>query len=738
MSCSKQYRLLRKAAAGGPQRFDPFFVLGVSATIMSPEQVAEAVESRCVLLVSHGGIDDEENVMLKTVIDRAGEILSNPITMQSCLAATKVPQQAPRKGKRCNFDDDEQIILNQFESILRTSAVRSSTPDDSPESSLEKRNRKSRQAERKRQLKEQQALQLERRADQLLYSETGRNQTSKKSPKMVNLKNSFKKASWGTQKDLPPGTIYGPHGLGGTTVLRYVVVIGSSMGSLFNQQPITTLSIRGPLEKSGGRQKLTTTDLTSVGVIEDLGLGSFEGGQSQVLKTSGLRRRSSRGLKSSESGTPNHSIKCSLPVAINKNLESTGTGTGQSYSAFSIGSVSTSKSVSPLGYQFKQPVGNLQHFPVSPLSETPISTPGNPSGFELNRSTPWTPLEPDSDIADQSNSSTSKSDSQSCFDDDIIEATNSEELIFFPPSALPTKRLSAKITLKDTSISQCLLWTLLPLSMASLKLQKPFNLTLKGACDTGELPFSGVQYGIGGLMRLFGLDVDFEIIKRRGHQRDEVRVKSGEVTDSNLIPVSLTTPGTIKNIRITVWISKAVSVDHGQKAARAASQALYASLQHTFSGTSLENLIAITETDLNKEDSVEGNSLSVFVSISSALGGTWCGWSIGKGTKVELTGERAASRVVSDILKGGCVSEYLQDHAAILQALSTSHSLSTTRVRISPASKNLNTAIPLLQNLLPVKFSFVSAGRSDFGSTCKPGIVMQCEPSCNDSDLYLE
>ncbi|KAJ9444661.1 hypothetical protein DIPPA_30694 [Diplonema papillatum] len=283
------------------------------------------------------------------------------------------------------------------------------------------------------------------------------------------------------------------------------------------------------------------------------------------------------------------------------------------------------------------------------------------------------------------------------------------------------------------------------------------RLTLRGQTDSGQLPAEAAR-GFCHALGLFGkASCTFVVEKRRGnyqstavlsvapnrdsddseppsHPRKSKSAKrkspsfspsAGALTptalhasfqsapcslpDSFPAPVQLVDQGFITELDIEVWVSRGVHLSVGQKAAQAALSCLEKALPQ-----------ASPKLFLSKEDNVESNTIGIVITMRSSTGGYWCTWSFGgRGTKCEQTGERAATSLVSEYSKGGCVSDYLQEHVAFLMASCPPGSCSRVRVNL-PLSPNLTTAMAVFKKTCPdACFNVVYAGK-------KPSAILEC------------
>eukprot|EP01063_Lacrimia_lanifica_P032647 TRINITY_DN5612_c3_g1_i1.p1 TRINITY_DN5612_c3_g1~~TRINITY_DN5612_c3_g1_i1.p1 ORF type:complete len:949 (+),score=260.59 TRINITY_DN5612_c3_g1_i1:88-2847(+) len=292
-----------------------------------------------------------------------------------------------------------------------------------------------------------------------------------------------------------------------------------------------------------------------------------------------------------------------------------------------------------------------------------------------------------------------------------------------------------ELRLKSGCIAQTALWVIPPL----LRRAKRTVIDIKGQVDAGSLPCFAVSEGFCPLLALFGGHAELVVTKRRGGPINHATIKvdplsargdedeDGAAAPSDeLHPVQLTESGVLTSLDVFVWVSKGIPLEKGKAAAQAALQ----HMQLKSGDAAVAALVANGATHLHlwKEDQVSKPMLVVGVKMKSSLGGLWCAWSVGgAGTRSEHTGVRAAAGVLADYTRGGCISDFLQEHAAVLMAACPAGA--TSRIRLNlPFTPQLDTTLRALRHVCPhAEFTTIRPPtHSRHGWVGKQSAVLQC------------
>eukprot|EP01064_Diplonema_japonicum_P039142 TRINITY_DN9743_c1_g1_i1.p1 TRINITY_DN9743_c1_g1~~TRINITY_DN9743_c1_g1_i1.p1 ORF type:complete len:539 (+),score=182.16 TRINITY_DN9743_c1_g1_i1:93-1709(+) len=241
----KQLRMLVKAAEGGPECFDPFLVLQLGCSEeLTPEVVVAAYKEK--QLLSEG----MEEVGI--VVEKAFEVLSDPILLKACVGCVEAVHAEHRKArKKPDPDEKEQLVMKRFESIISTLNIPERTKTDYALQRSEKRK------SRKKALRDLQNKQLQEKQDTILF-DIGTASRSKKSLERLGQEPREKTPT-------PPpspttGAIDASTGLGGAAAYRDIII-----SACIAKEDVKLCNVLG---KTGGRQVLPIQDEVGLAVLE--------------------------------------------------------------------------------------------------------------------------------------------------------------------------------------------------------------------------------------------------------------------------------------------------------------------------------------------------------------------------------------------------------------------------------------------------------------------------------------
>ena len=263
------------------------------------------------------------------------------------------------------------------------------------------------------------------------------------------------------------------------------------------------------------------------------------------------------------------------------------------------------------------------------------------------------------------------------------------------------------------SVSQTALWMLPSLCLT----EQPLRITLKGQSDSGGLPVVLIDSGLCYVLRQFGADVAMPLLKRKGNGGSTAEII---VKPARLNAVQLIEAGVVTSVEVSVWVSRGIHLEVGQRVAKAA----VAFLEKKEVPTA-----GVLALNLTKEDGVVNDAVGITVVVKSSTGAVWCGSSMGgRGTKAEHTGERAAAAVVADYAKGGCISDVFLEQACALMAVTcTASTPSHLRVNL-PLAPPLQTAIALIEKTRP-DISFTTSAPPTRTEHGKNSTILECSLS---------
>ena len=165
MSHSKQMRLLARAAGEGVACFDPFLVLQVEPCASLDEgRVEKAYQAKMAMLheAADGGAA-EADCVLASVVQKAYELLSDPIKAHACLACVDAVQLELSSSKRADALDEELCLMRRFRELF--AALDSAGRRGSGQRSEFSAQRAEKKKNRKELVRAQQAAELERRQE---------------------------------------------------------------------------------------------------------------------------------------------------------------------------------------------------------------------------------------------------------------------------------------------------------------------------------------------------------------------------------------------------------------------------------------------------------------------------------------------------------------------------------------------------------------------------------------------
>jgi len=128
------------------------------------------------------------------------------------------------------------------------------------------------------------------------------------------------------------------------------------------------------------------------------------------------------------------------------------------------------------------------------------------------------------------------------------------------------------------------------------------------------------------------------------------------------------------------------------------------------------------ELEVIKETKSLGNGTSMIVTCYTSTGSVLSGTSLGsKGLTAEKVGKTAATQLLYNIRKGGCVDEYGQDQLIIFAALAKG----TSRFRTGPITSHTQAAIYFAQLLTGATFSITKT--TDRASLAEKSFIIECK-----------
>ena len=222
--------------------------------------------------------------------------------------------------------------------------------------------------------------------------------------------------------------------------------------------------------------------------------------------------------------------------------------------------------------------------------------------------------------------------------------------------------------------------------------------------------------GLCHLLRLFSADSRFALTKRRNGTASTAELAVAGTGD--LTPAQLVEAGVITELTVSVWVSKSIPLEVGQRVAKAALDTLEKRGPQVRPGGLNMNL--------SKEDGVDNDTVGIFIVMRSSLSAA-CGADRPSGVGGPRRSTRGSVRRLPwcrTTTRVGASATSCREHAAVLMAACPAGSCSRIRVNL-PLTSQLQTAMAVTERLCPnVSFSTTAPlTRNEHG---KNSAILEC------------
>jgi len=270
---------------------------------------------------------------------------------------------------------------------------------------------------------------------------------------------------------------------------------------------------------------------------------------------------------------------------------------------------------------------------------------------------------------------------------------NSEEIFFSSKKGFVPNRVEFVADTQTAGSIGLLLQISLPCLLFA---PESIKLQLKGGTNAIAAPQADYTLLVfKPIVEQFGIKFDLNISKRGFYPKGGglVEVKSYPV--KWLTPITITERGNVVSVTSYSFVSGVISADVADRISRAAE----AKVKSHFGDEKIEYKF---EAAHESAQQAFGEGVAIIIYAKTDKGCIIAGSALGEpGKKSEIVGEEAANLLITNLLHGGCVDEFLQDQLILFMALAKGYS----KVLVGPLTLHTKTSILFAGSLTGAKFT---------------------------------